>query len=658
MDKVMGTLQVKAKRRSEGAARSGLFPARNDVAQPTTRFAGACRRQRHARKRAVSEMSADRQTDYLPLEDIATLPELLVQRARRSPEQAAYQYYDDQAGVWEHRSWAMVENDVARWRGALLREGLSKGDRVGVRRRNGYPWVLFDQAALSLGLVVVPLYVDDRADNLSYIIEQSELRLLLVQDERHWTCLSDYAARLAAVQRVVIETGSNIRSLSLEDARVIALDDWLVDAQSSALASIPSDTDAPATIIYTSGTTGRPKGVVLSHGNILANISAGLKRVAVYPSDSMLSFLPLSHALERSIGYYLPIAANIEVVYARSVAQLADDLALKKPSVIITVPRIFERVYSKLQRRLDNGPRWKKWLFEQTVAIGWQCFEHRQGRQSFHPRLWLWPLLDLLVARQVRQRLGGRLRFAISGGAALSPSISRIFIGLGIEILQGYGLTEAAPVIAVNALDRNRPQTVGLPFADLEVRLGENQELLVRGPNIMLGYWRDPAATAQVIDTEGWLHTGDQARIDAGFITLTGRLKEIIVLANGEKVSPVDMEAAILDDPLIEQVLVVGEQRPYLTALAVLNPEVWMDVSRTQGIETHALGSPETIGLILGRIAVRLFEFPGYAQVRQVFVSLDPWTVENGLATPTLKLKRHEIETRFGQAVEQMYAGH
>ena len=286
----------------------------------------------------------------------------------------------------------------------------------------------------------------------------------------------------------------------------------------------------------------------------------------------------MSHTLERTAGYYLTMMAGASVAYARSIPQLGEDLATIRPSIMISVPRIYERVYGAIKTKLAEGPAFRRKLFEFAVEVGWARFEHQQRRGPWRASFLLWPVLDRLVAAKVMARLGGRLRAAVSGGAALSPEIARLFVGLGLPILQGYGLTETSPVVSTNRLDDNIPASIGKPIPGVQVKLGDKDALLVKGPNVMLGYWNLPDATKAMFTADGWLNTGDTARFDAtGHLYITGRLKEIIVMSNGEKVPPVDMEAAILQDNLFEQVLVLGEGRPYLTAFVVVNPDQWTE---------------------------------------------------------------------------------
>jgi long-chain acyl-CoA synthetase len=311
---------------------------------------------------------------------------------------------------------------------------------------------------------------------------------------------------------------------------------------------------------------------------------------------------------------------------------------------------------------LEQKGNTAKRLFGLAVAIGWKRFLYHQGRESWHTSLLLWPLLERLVAKKLTDRLGGRLRVAVSGGAALVPEVSRVFISLGVPILQGYGLTESSPIITCNRPDDNRPESVGRAVNNVEVKIADNEELLARGPNIMLGYWNNQEASGRVVDDEGWLHSGDKARIDEqGHIYITGRIKEIIVLSNGEKVSPVDMEMAITMDPLIEQVMVIGEQKPYLSAICVLNPDYWEELAPSIGADPNqprVLENPEVERVVLNRISEQVKMFPGYARIVRTHLSLEPWSVENGCMTPTLKLKRAKVLEKLAEPLEKLYEGH
>ena len=437
--------------------------------------------------------------------------------------------------------------------------------------------------------------------------------------------------------------------------------DWLAAAANTPVPACLLDADQLASIVYTSGTTGRPKGVMLTHANLLWNAYAASQCADFGEHAVFLSFLPLSHTLERTGGYYLPMLLGAEVAYARSIAQLAKDLEEIRPTALISVPRIYERVYGRIQDGLAKKSRLARMLFDLAVRVGWRRFERAQGRAGWHPELLLWPLLDRLVARTVTDKLGGRLTVAVSGGAALTPDIARVFIGLGVPLYQGYGLTETSPVVCVNRPESNVPASIGQPLPGVEVKIGDNDELLTRSRCVMRGYWKDEAATRAMIDADGWLHSGDKARVDGqGHFTIIGRIKDIIVLSNGEKVPPTEMESAILLDPLFEQVMLVGEGKPYLAALTVLNEAHWQAFAASLDIDPHqpaALTNPKVLRALTRRVAEHLKHFPGYAQIRRLHPELTPWTVDNGLLTPTLKIKRSLILERYRAVVDAMYAG-
>ena len=597
-------------------------------------------------------------TDVIEIEAAGSLAGAFRERVARSGERDAYVQFDPRSGEWRRYSWRQTADDVARWQSAIRREGLSPGDRLAVMMENRREWVIYDQATLGLGLVTVPLYPNDRGQNVAYILRDAGVRLLLIEGQSQWETLGAVRDQLPA--NLVIKSLEPVVSVAGE-ATPESLVDWVPATAEAPLETCATALDDLATIVYTSGTTGRPKGVMLSHRNILWNARASLKTIDVFPDDLMLSFLPLSHMLERMAGYYLPILAGSSVAYARSVAQLAEDLVTVRPTILISVPRIFERVHAKIHSKLEEDSAVARWIFNLAVDVGWRRFEYAQKRAGGSPLLLLWPVLEKIVAAKVQAKLGGRLRFAVSGGAPLSPEIARMFIGLGISIQQGYGLTETSPVISANSLKDNQPASVGSPLEGVEVKIGEHQELITRSPSVMLGYWNDPVATANTVDAEGWLRTGDQVRFEDRHIYITGRLKEIIVLANGEKVAPADMEMAIALDDLVEQVLVIGEGRPYLCALIVPEAQAWLSLCNGFGLDPAGEESyvdGRVVGVVLERVQRQLLSFPGYAQIRRVALLREPWGIENGMMTPTMKLRRTRILDHCAPAVGTLYQGH
>ncbi len=583
-----------------------------------------------------------------------TLIELLNERARRTPQNTGYKFCNKINGEWQDISWLQMKQNVDLWRTALMQEKFEPGDRIAIMLPNCPEWVCLDLAAHALGLVVVPLYVNDRAENVAYILEDTEAKLFICPGVTCWEHLAPVFSRLQGLQRIVTIDFCNPGK---DDKRITCISDWLPSVPDAPPSFQPSPDDT-ATIVYTSGTTGPPKGVMLSHHNMMSNAHAGLQCMNIFPNDLFLSFLPLSHMLERTAGYYLPMMAGATVAFARSIPELAEDLITIKPTIMVAVPRIFERIHSGMKEKIDKAPPLMQKLFQTAVNVGWQHFEHSQKRAPWHPLFLLRPLLDTLVAKKVRAKLGGQLRIIISGGAPLSPDIASVFIGLGLPIYQGYGLTETSPVISVNTIENNNPAGVGQPLPGVEVKIGAFDELLVRGSSVMQAYWKRPDATSEMIDPEGWLHTGDRADLVDGHIRITGRIKEIIVLSNGEKVSPNAVEQAITIDPLFEQTMVIGEGRPYLVLLAVLDRERWKILAEELGVsaDTDSLNNATVHQAILKRIEQLMHGLPGYAFIKEVVLTLEPWTVEHGLLTPTMKIRRKKVIDHLQEEIDQLYS--
>jgi long-chain acyl-CoA synthetase len=548
---------------------------------------------------------------------LANIAEFFAQHLT-TPDKPLYRRYVD--GGWSDVSVGELAAMIGCWQAALRELRFVRGDRIGVCLRNSIDWVALDLAALGLGIVVVPLYVDDNADNVAWCAANAEVRALIVESSR----------TLDALAR---------SNNALPEAHVLHPDAG--DTRPSVAALLPTTAPAPsfeelsddalATICYTSGTSGRPKGAMLSHGNIIANVRSCRDTGMARTTDSFLSILPLSHMFERTGGYYLPLSLGAKVAFCRGIALLADDLVTQAPTVMFAVPRIFEKFLERIQQTLAAAPV-KRWLFAQCATRGWRV-ARRQGNWLDALAL---PLLRAAVAKPILARLGGRLRLTVIGGAALDPVLAHTFIGLGLPMLQGYGMTEASPVISVNRNDDNDPDSVGPPLPGVDVKVGTGGELLARGGNVMKGYWRNPEATRKVIDGGGWLHTGDLAEIRDGRIYIRGRLKDILVMSTGEKLSPQDAEFALLRDPLFEQVMLIGEARPFLSLLVVTR---------------------ETDEQVLIRRANQLLkDFPRWVRIRRAIAVSEPWSIDNGLLTPTLKLKRPLLLEHYKSAIDAIYA--
>lgn len=599
-------------------------------------------------------MSVDT-TDYISIASAHTLYGLFRQRLSKTPDLAAYTHFCSESQQWQHTTWSEAAEQIAIWQHTLKLEGLKPGDRVALNLKNSKEWVFFDQAALSLGLVTVPLYPDDRPDSLAFILQDADVRCLFLQNHHQWQRLQPSLSNEHQLKRIIIKTTSDIPL----EAPAVYMNEWLRTDANPALVDWQADTHQLATIIYTSGTTGKPKGVMLSHHNILSVASYSLQCFEVHSNDLFLSFLPLSHTLERTAGYYLPMMTGARVAFSRGIPQLANEIKELKPTVLIAVPRIFERIYQRIHSSVSTQPWYKRLLLKLTTHVGWNHFLHTHHRHRWSLSFLILPLLEKSVAKNIQALFGGRLRIAVTGGAAIPHHVAQFFIGMGINLLQGYGLTETSPVISVNTHAENEPFSVGHPIPTVEVKIGDNNELMVKSPGNMLGYWNNHKATANTIDAEGWLHTGDQARIaESGHIFITGRIKDILVLSNGEKVSPVDMEMAITRDELFEQALVVGEGKPFLSALVVLNAEQWLQLA--QRLKLDPMNENSFADKSLQQHIIQMFrgllhDFPAYAKIRRVHLTLTPWTVENGMLTPTMKIKRARLVEANQELIDKFY---
>ena len=601
-------------------------------------------------------LQAAEQTDLISRDEAGTLPGLFARRVERSADVAAYCEY--RGSSWKEQTWREMAERVACLRGALAKSGLKPGDRAAVLLPNGTDWVAFDLAATANGLITVPLYTNESPENTAFVLADSAARLCLVDSAARWSAIAPLVDTSGALEQVWVREGlERVTVLPRGRSRLWTLRDALAQCEpdSGPLRCAPDDV---ATIIYTSGTTGRPKGVMLTHAALLWNTEANSKLIPPLASDVYLSILPLAHAYERTLGYYLPMMAGSRVVYARSVEQLREDFKTIRPTVLVAVPRLYERICEAVHREVDAHPLMGA-IVARAARLGWELNEFRHGRGAAPPflaRTILWPLLERFVARPVLAVFGGRLRVAMSGGAALPIGAAEFLIGLGLPVVEGYGLTEAGPVVTSRAIEGSLPGSAGRPLDGLEIRFGAQSELIVRSPSVMKGYWQNPQATVEALSPDGWLKTGDIAEMRNGSVFITGRLKEIIVLSTGEHVPPSAVEAAIQNDAMFEQVCVVGDQRPCIVAILVLGREGWSQFARELAIDPADLEGPVATEAILSRLLAQTRGLSPVWQVRAILATTVPWTIEDGSLTPTLKVKRRVIEARYKQQVDLLYS--
>jgi len=564
-------------------------------------------------------------------------------------------------GRYVEMTYGELESWVDAVAARLVSLGVKQGDTVGVLAHNRPQWVIADLASLSLGAGVVPLYPTLPPSYLQYIINDSRMTVLVAGD----------ALLLTSISAVMDETPELAQTLLLDDAAIASGTGGFASDLSSALKEDLSRRavaypdvagDDVATIVYTSGTTGAPKGVVLTHANIVSNARALAERYGICSDDSTLSYLPLSHMFARTCGYYTFLFAGGTITYADNMTTVAKDVAAAHPTVLIAVPRVLEKAHAAARWKIEGGSKRKQALVRTAI----QDLNERANRRYRGQRVSPWLALrcvvfDRLVAKKFRDAAGGRLRIIVSGGASLDRRIAKVLFVVGFNVFEGYGMTEASPVIACSPVEGIKIGTVGTPLEGVEVKIGESNEILIRGPGVMRGYLGRPEETALALDSDGWLHSGDQGKLDAdGYLSITGRLKDLIVTSYGKNISPRPIEERIARSKYVAQVMVCGDNRKYLVALVVPESAVVEQYARDSGIafEDYAalLGTDEIRELIYSEIDGVNKTAPSYEQVRGFDILPEAFTLENGMLTPTLKPRRGRITMIHEELIERLYA--
>lgn len=600
--------------------------------------------------------------------DSTFLPQTLAEMFERTVAgyggRKAYSEWDAEKKDWKSLTWSEFGADVARWKRALAAENLPRGARVSILIPNSIDAARCDMAVLGRDLTPVPLHAVDTPKSSAFIMNDSESSLLFINKALRWNAITSAESSFPSLKKVVI-LDDDLTNTEHSPVPVVGLTEWLKggDALVSCEEQVPTP-ESLAAIVYTSGTTGKSKGVMLSHRAIVTNVLDCHKTLNIRTEDEFLSILPFSHTFERTFGYYLPMLRGAHVAFSRSVMHIAEELKSIRPTVFISVPRIYERFQTRVEEQFHKKGDFSQIMLNTAVNFGWRrfCRENKLPVENI-PNSWLEPFigpyLDAKIAQPVRDIFGGRLRIGVVGGAALSKKMGRFFCGLGLPLFQGYGLTETSPVICVNVPGFNNPETCGQTLPSVEVRLGDHEELQVKAPSVMLGYWKRPDATAEAFTSDGWFRTGDQADLsDPHGIRICGRIKEIIVTSTGEKMAPGDLQLAIQHDPLFEQAMVVGEARPFVTCLVVLNKELWAQFAAEHKFDPEDLRNLERRDIrlaVLKRIKKTCAGFPQYAVPRNVGLLLEPWTVENGCLTVTMKLKRKVVAERYPELIESLY---
>lgn len=598
------------------------------------------------------------------IDDFKTLPQMLEHTLATKPDKEGYRYYDYEQEKWTSVTWREFGERVMRWRKAFAAMNLKRGDRVAMLLINSLDALTFDQAALANALVPVPLHAIDTPESAAYIMSDSGCRFLVTTTKARWNAIFHSDTPVPTLEQVVFTTEEEEGQSNA--AQYCGVKKWLDRGNNISVDDLPQGPGEEdiAAIVYTSGTTGRPKGVMLTHRAVLSNVQDIAKEMPLDDEDLFLSYLPLSHTFERTATYYNCVAHGATLVFSRGPMQLAEDFKDIHPTVMCSVPRILEQFYAKIQSKYAIAGHSAQVMTERVVAAGWRDFCRANDLPLEADGL---PEMDAIikslyfdqVAQPVRELFGPRFKYIVSGGAALNGMVAKFFCALGLNIRQAYGLTEYSPVISMNGMTGNHPATVGMPLARCQVRAGDNEELQVYGPSMMKGYWNLPKETAETFTEDGWLRTGDQVDLsDGGRVKIKGRIKEIIVTSTGEKICPVDVEFAIQEDHLFEQVMVVGEGRPYITALVVVNDMLFRLLCQEVGItpDSPALNRCRDLrAKIVKRVRQAAKHFPQYGVPRNVYILRKHWTAEDGLLTPTMKLRRRQIAERFANEIEELY---
>ncbi|MFP4268965.1 MAG: AMP-dependent synthetase/ligase [Alphaproteobacteria bacterium] len=565
-----------------------------------------------------------------------------------------------EAGRYRPVRWREVAADVTRLARALRDMRVEPGDRVVICAENRPEWFIADLAALTVGAVAVPAYTTHTRRDHRFTIEHSGARAVVFSGRNVARQLLPAIRELGTIDvMIAIEMPEGVNTADLP---LLSWQEALARGDGAADAPFASpDPDDLACIIYTSGSAGTPKGVMLSHKNVLANVHGALdllEELGVAEDEVFLSFLPLSHSYEHTAGQFLPMVIGAQIYYAEGVDTLSNNLIEARPTLLTCVPRLYEVMRARILKGVERAGGTKAWLFAKAVELGTKRYEGRSLALVEHL---LDPLLERLVRKKVNQRFGGRLKAMVSGGAPLNYDVGVFFAALGLPIYQGYGQTEAAPVITANRPKRHKLASVGLPLDEVEVKIADDGEILVRGPLVMRGYWKDPETTAATL-ADGWLHTGDVGRRDAeGFLYITGRKKEMIVNSGGDNISPQRVEGVIALEPEVGQILVYGDRRPHLVALVVPDEDFLQEFAQREGLETRdrvEIARHEGVHKAVAQAIRRANEHLSVIErVRKFEIMPEPFTIENGMLTPTLKPRRPIIIERFKAKLEGLYEG-
>ena len=592
--------------------------------------------------------------------DTITINQMVQNTIQQHGSQTALSHKVDKE--YQDISYATLAERIKDFCLGLTQLGLQKGDRVALLSENRPEWAITDLAILAGGGVTVPMFSTLTSAQVEYIVRDSGAKILCVSSERQLQKIKDWDTNVpTSLQHIVIFDELQDDSVRTFD-QVCELGQGVENGdqvyQQTSEAVTPDDL---ASIIYTSGTTGDPKGAMLTHSNFMSNVQAATGVVSLGPDDVFLSFLPLSHVFERMGGHYLPLSSGATIAYAESPFTIRQNMQEVRPTIMMSVPRVYEAMHERILNSVKEGSPTKQKIFHWSVGVGSKVSQAIQQKKK--PSLGLSmkaSIANKLVFEKLKAVTGGRLRFFVSGGAPLSKAIAEFFHAAGILILEGYGLTETSPVICVNRPDQWKFGTVGPVIPGIEVKIAEDGEILSRGPHIMQGYFNKPSDTAEAIDADGWFYTGDIGEIDEeGFLTITDRKKNLLILSNGKNIAPQPIENQLKESPYISEIMLLGDQRRTITALIVPNYDALKEFAEEQQLEAEdipaLLQTQEVQRLIRGEINQYSPDYADFERVRMFTLMEKEFSEESGEMTPTLKLKRSVIMENHKAVIDQMY---
>ncbi|MEO8166810.1 MAG: long-chain fatty acid--CoA ligase [bacterium] len=567
-------------------------------------------------------------------------------------------------GTYSPIAYAEARRKVELTALGLASLGIKRGDMVSIIAENRPEWLYSDHAIATLGAISVPIYPTMTAKQNEFIFNDAGVKAVIVSNQFQLNKVLKSIGSVPSLKHMIIMNENPEAREALQFSQLMKAGeefekknpDYLNESRSRIK---PEDL---LTLIYTSGTTGNPKGVMLTHSNLVSNVIDASTCIKIEESDVMLSFLPLSHSFERMAGNYTATACGATIAYAESIETVQNNLLEVRPTIVTTVPRLFERMHGRIMKAVDAAPPIRQKLFFWAIEIGKQHADSRKKKKFNLPLKLKHALADKLVLGKIRARLGGRMKFMVSGGAALPKEFGEFFEAVGITIIEGYGLTETSPVISANRLDDYRFGSVGKPIPHAEIKIAADGEILARGPNIMRGYWDLPEMTAEVIDKDGWFHTGDIGEIDSGgYLRITDRKKHLFVSSGGKNIAPQPIENLFLSSKFIDQFILIGDKRMFCTALIVPDFETLKSFANDNGIsfsnEADLVKHPAVAKMLEKDIEQTQKDLANFERVRKFVLLEKPFTIDSGELTPTQKIKRRVVEENHAEKIESMYRG-